>query len=102
MYLNGAGVPQDYVEAVRWYRLAADQGDAEAQNNLGFMYANGRGGPQDYAEAERWWRLAADQGHADAQLGLEMLSDRGEGAPYYLAVLAGLLFVAWRALKGRA
>ena len=42
MYARGQGVPQDYAEAVKWYRLAADQGDARAQNNLGVMYANGR------------------------------------------------------------
>ena len=35
MYANGEGVPQDYAEAVRWYRLAADQGLGEAQLNLG-------------------------------------------------------------------
>ena len=43
MYANGRGVPQDYAEAVKWYRLAADQGDAEAQHNLGVMYASGEG-----------------------------------------------------------
>ena len=47
MYANGAGVPQDDVEAVRWYRLAAEQGLARAQYNIGVMYANGRGVPQD-------------------------------------------------------
>ena len=38
MYDNGDGVPQDYKEAVKWYRLAAEQGDASAQYNLGLMY----------------------------------------------------------------
>ena len=42
MYANGQGVPQDYAEAVKWYRLAADQGDADAQSYLGVMYAKGR------------------------------------------------------------
>jgi TPR repeat protein len=51
-------------KAVRWYRLAADQRDAEAQNNLGMMYADGRGVPQDYREAVKWYRLAADQGNS--------------------------------------
>ena len=102
MYANGDGVPQDDVEAVRLYRLAAEQGNAGGQSNLGLMYANGLGVPEDDAEAVRWYRLAADQGNAVAQYNLERLSDGGEGALYYLAVLAGLLFVAWRALKGRA
>ncbi len=62
MYDNGEGVPQDYAEAVKWYRLAAEQGDASAQYNLGIMYINGKGVPQDYAEAVKWYRLAAEQG----------------------------------------
>ena len=43
MYKNGYGVPQDYKEAVKWYRLAAEQGYAKAQYNLGVMYDNGYG-----------------------------------------------------------
>ena len=62
MYDKGQGVPQDYAEAVKWYRLAAEQGDADAQYNLGVMYDNGQGVPQDYAEAVKWYRLAAEQG----------------------------------------
>ena len=38
---RGDGAPQDYKEAVKWYRLAAEQGDANAQYNLGVMYDNG-------------------------------------------------------------
>ena len=33
-YIFGYGVEQDYEEAVKWWRLAAEQGNAEAQNNL--------------------------------------------------------------------
>ena len=66
MYDNGEGVPQDDAEAVRWYRLAADQGDARAQVILGGMYDNGRGVPQDDAEAVAWTRKAAEPGRATA------------------------------------
>jgi len=45
----------------------AEQGDAQAQNDLGFMYANGQGVPQDDAEAVRLFRLLAEQGLALAQ-----------------------------------
>ena len=62
MYRRGEGVPQDYVEAVKWYRLAAEQGHAYAQNKLGNMYQFGEGLTQDILEAMRWFRLAADQG----------------------------------------
>ena len=43
-------------------KKAAEQGDAEAQYNLGVMYANGDGLPEDDAEAVRWYRMAAEQG----------------------------------------
>jgi TPR repeat protein len=49
----------DYAQAVKWYRLAADQGDADAQFNLGFMYASGQGVPKDYVLAYMWRNLAA-------------------------------------------
>ena len=55
MYASGMGVPLDYQEAVRWYRLAAEQGNAEAQHNLGLKYEYGDGVPQDYQEAVRWY-----------------------------------------------
>ncbi len=61
MYGTGQGVPQDYVEARKWYRLAADQGNADAQNNLGIMYVKGEGVPQDYVEAHKWFNLAVSR-----------------------------------------
>ena len=67
--------------ATGWYRLAADQGYAVAQSNLGFMYANGQGVPQNHAEAVRWYRLAADQGNALAQYNLGIMYDSGDGVP---------------------
>jgi TPR repeat protein len=39
----GNGVPQDYAQAFAWWRKAADKGNADAQNNLGWMYVRGRG-----------------------------------------------------------
>jgi TPR repeat protein len=59
MYAQGEGVPRDYTEAVKWYRLAAAQGDAFAQFNLGVMYSKGDGVPQDYVQAHKWFTLAA-------------------------------------------
>ncbi len=79
MYYNGWGVPQDYKEAAKWYRLGAEQGDADAQNNLGAMYDHGQGVPQDDKEAVRWYRLAAEQGCADAQLNLGAMYYNGQG-----------------------
>ena len=67
-------------EANKWFRLAAEQGDAKAQNKVGSMYM-GRGVSQDYAEAEKWYRLAAEQGDADAQLRLGFIYRNGLGVP---------------------
>lgn len=64
MYSNGQGVSQDYAEAFRWYRRAAEQGDVWGQNNLGSMYAGGEGVTKDYAEAAKWFKKSADQGCA--------------------------------------
>ena len=66
MYATSRGVDQDYVEARRWYTLAAEQGNLNAQHNLGAMHCTGRGGPVDYAAAATWWKRAADQGDANA------------------------------------
>jgi uncharacterized protein len=89
MYFDGQGVPQDYAEAMRWFRLAAAQGHAEAQSKLGFMYVEGSGVPQDDAEALRWFRLSADQGNAVGQWMLGAMYADGRGLPrdYVLAYM---------------
>jgi len=81
MYRNGQGVPQDHAEALKWYRRAAEQGDAAAQYNLGQMYRTGQGVPQDHAEALKWYRRAAEQGDADAQHNLGFMYRNGQGVP---------------------
>ena len=43
MYENGRGMPQDFAGAAAWYRKAAEQGYAKAQDHLGVMYQYGRG-----------------------------------------------------------
>ena len=60
-------------------RQPAEQGDVEAQYNLGVLYGMGRGVPLDDAEAVRWYRLAAEQGHARAQFNLGASYDFGRG-----------------------
>ena len=79
MYAKGEGVAQDYAEAVKWFRRAAEQGLAAAQNNLGASYDKGEGVAQDYAEAVKWYRRAAEQGLAAAQNNLGGMYDKGDG-----------------------
>ena len=47
MYSEGRGVEQDYEEAVKWYRKAAEAEHAQAQAILGFIYFKGQGVEQD-------------------------------------------------------
>ena len=66
MYLNSQGVTQDNKEAIKWYRLRAEQGNANAQYNLGWMYYNGLGIIQDNVYAYIWYNIAASSGDANA------------------------------------
>ena len=75
LYGTGRGVGQDEDKAVEWYRKGAQQGDADAQNNLAVMYENAR----DYPEAVKWYRKLAEQGHAPAQARLGYLYGTGRG-----------------------
>jgi hypothetical protein len=61
------------------YRKAAEQGDAKAQYNLGWMYGNGQGVPQDYQRAYAWFLKAAEQGDASAQFNLGVIYGNGQG-----------------------
>lgn len=53
-------------EAMKYYRLAAEAGDAEGAYSLGTMYANGDGVERDYAQARSWYEQAAENGHVEA------------------------------------
>ena len=78
---NAAHSRGDYVTALRLLKPLADQGNASAQTNLGFMYDNGQGVPQDYAAAVKWYRMAAEQGAASAQYNLGVMYAKGQGVP---------------------
>ena len=70
MYYNGEAVTQDYKEAMKWYRLAAEQGTEEAvrsQHNLGWMYDEGLGVIQDNIIAYMWYNIAVVNGHQDSE-----------------------------------
>jgi hypothetical protein len=79
MYYYGKGVPQDYAEAGRWCRKAADQNYPTAQDALGYSYYMGLGVPQDYTQAFFWYQRAAEQGYAKAEFDLASLYFSGKG-----------------------
>lgn len=74
-YKYGIGVAQDHAVSVKWFHAAAEQGEADAQFNLGRLYESdaegfyrgARGAPPDDVAAVRWYRLSAEQGHRQAQ-----------------------------------
>lgn len=68
-------------ESMAELREYAEQGDIEAQFDLGVMYVEGRDVPQDYQEALRWFRRAAEQGAEGAQYNLGVMHENGYGLP---------------------
>jgi len=81
-YAEGIGVAQNSSEAVKWYRLSAEQGLAAGQVNLGLMYEHGGGGLlRNHEEAVRWYKMAAAQGYASGQNSLGEMYQMGKGTP---------------------
>ena len=62
MYVSGRGVKQDNFEAVKWYRQAAEQGNAEAQSMLGVAYLFGEGVQVNKSLAKEWLGKACNKG----------------------------------------
>jgi TPR repeat protein len=69
--------PDDVAAALRELKPLAEQGDADAQFNLGSLYYQGRGVSQDHSEALRWIRKAAEQGHVYAQVTIGSIHSEG-------------------------
>jgi TPR repeat protein len=76
-----AEMRKDFADAARAYKVAADQGNAFGQNNLGVFYRDGRGVTKSTTEAARLFKLSADQGNADGQSLLGSLYYDNPGMP---------------------
>jgi TPR repeat protein len=81
LILNGQGVPRDEQQAAILFRKSADQGYADAQNNLGVLYLRGQGVPQDYAQASAWFLKAAEQNEPHAEASLAAMYAKGQLGP---------------------
>ena len=79
MYFKGDWVKQNLSKAAKWYRLAAIQGNSEAQLKLGDMYYNGNGIPVDFKRAARWYLYSSKEGNINAQFKLGSMFQNGEG-----------------------
>lgn len=80
-FLTGSSVPKNYAEAKKWYKLAAENGDRDAQSELAFLYYTGRGGEQDLKKSFSWYKKSAEQGLAVAQYSLGIMYFSGSGVP---------------------
>ena len=60
-HLKGVHRTKDYAEAMKWLRLAADQGHREAVFNIGLMYRDGKGVPQNGEKAIEWYKRAMEK-----------------------------------------
>lgn len=90
-YLVGRGVARDAAQAAYWYRKAADQGDPNAQNQLGYLYTWGIGVERDFAQAARWFTRASGYGSEPAKLNLAVMYIKGTGVPRDLRFALDLL-----------
>ena len=80
-FYYGNGVRQDYKEAMKWFRSAAEHENADAQYAVGLMHDLGESVPKNDVEAAKWYRKAAEQGHAKSQYNLGILYNNGGGIP---------------------
>jgi TPR repeat protein len=82
-FRNGWGAPQDYAQALHFLRDAANEGDANAMDNLGSIYDSGeaekQGFAQDFAQAREWYERAAHAGNIGSMVNLGRLYDSGRG-----------------------
>ena len=69
---------QDWAQAIKWYRKSSEQGNADAQFNLGWCYKNGYGVPKDLVQAVELYRRSAEQGNAAAQNNLGICYENGD------------------------
>ena len=80
MYDDGDVMPQNPEEAMRWYQLAAGNGNIDAQKLLAFFYYTGTHNvTRDEAESARWYLRAAQAGDAEAQYALSLDHAIGTG-----------------------
>jgi uncharacterized protein len=78
-YESGEGVPKNEQKAFDWYRKAAEQGNAEAQDIVGEMYRAGEGVDRNKQAAIVWYQRSAKQGNASAMCDLGVAYYNGDG-----------------------
>ncbi len=81
-FFGRLGVTNDAVEALGWYRKAAEQGYSLAQVTLGICYGEGKGVETNYTEAFKWFSMAAEKNDSNGQLNLGFCYAKGFGVEH--------------------
>lgn len=74
----GIGTKIDYIQSLKWYEIAAKNGESQAMFNIGVFYTKGRGVKIDYCKAVKWYRKASDRGFPPAQHNLAIRYFNGQ------------------------
>jgi len=79
MFMNGWGVSQDYEAARKWFLMAAQQNNLEAQYLYAGRLGKGQGGPKDEPEMVKWVKLSASRGYNAAMAAMGYMHNYGTG-----------------------
>ena len=101
-YFTGDGVPQDAVQAARWYERAAKAGEPVAENQIGYFYQVGIGVPVNLSRAAHWYQLAAASGLMEGEVNLAVVYLGGLGVPKNPEIAQQLLVEAFHKGSGTA
>ena len=83
---RGEGIPCNEKEAIKWYRLAAEQGINGAQSNLGLMYERGQGVERNYVEAHKWFNIAGINGNETGRKNADILEKKMQPGQIIVAI----------------
>jgi len=100
-YRDGRGVEKDGAEAYRWIARAAESGDAEALDHLGWLVEQGVGTEVDLPRAAALYRRAADGRSPQGRYNLGRMLRAGRGVPAPDPVLAAMWFELAAQVKHR-
>ncbi|WP_310600837.1 tetratricopeptide repeat protein [Desulfobulbus sp.] len=78
-YFKGDNIPKNHAESRKWFKVAADSGNARAQNDLAYLFFHGLGGAVDYQAAFALYQQSALHGHQLAQANLGTMYANGLG-----------------------
>jgi len=74
-------VEQNFEEAMKWFRLAAEKDGNDAAYWIGWLYEEGKGVLADPDEAAKWYRIAEGRKDPNGLLSIGEMYEKGLGVP---------------------